>query len=156
MTTKQPNPFMDFDMTKFDLTKMVGDFKVPGMDVEGLLAAQRRNVEAVTAANQLALEGLQAVARRQVEIVRGTMEEAASMMTQMMAAGTPEDKIAKQADLVKAAFEKALSNVKEIAEMVAKANGEAATVINKRVSESLEEVKGLLKQQQAANGAAKK
>ena len=34
------------------------------------------------------------------------------MMTELMAAGSPEDKVAKQADLVKLAFEKALSNAR--------------------------------------------
>ena len=50
----------------------------------------------------------------------------------------------KQADLVKLAFEKALSNARELAELVAKSNSEAAEVINKRVSESLEEVKAVV------------
>ena len=92
----------------------------------------------------VALEGFQAVVRRQSEIVRQTMEQTSSMMTELMAAGSPEDKVAKQADLVKLAFEKALSNARELAELVAKSNSEAAEVINKRVSESLEEVKAVV------------
>jgi phasin family protein len=142
---------MDFDMTKFmdptkftDMTKMMGDFKMPGFDMESMLAAQRKNIEALTAANQLAVEGMQAVLRRQAEILRQTMEESSSVVTQMMAAGTPEDKIAKQADLVKGAFEKALSNMKELSEMVAKSNTEAADVLSSRMKDSLEEIKSAM------------
>ncbi|WP_114394280.1 phasin family protein [Oleisolibacter albus] len=145
-TTK--NPFLDFDPTKFfdpskfmDLSKLMSDYRLPGMDIEAMLAAQRRNVEALTAANQLAVEGVQAVLRRQGEILRQSLEEASSMMSELMAAGTPEDKVAKQAELVKGAFEKAIANMKEMAEMVAKSNSEAAEVLSNRVKESIEEVK---------------
>ncbi|WP_119678055.1 phasin family protein [Indioceanicola profundi] len=142
------NPFMDFDVTKFmdptkfmDMSRMMADFKVPGVDMEGILATQRKNIEALTTANQLAVEGLQAVMRRQAEIMRQTMEEASSTMSDMMAAGTPEDKVNKQAELIKAQFEKAIANMKELAEMVAKANNEAAEVLSSRVSASIEEMK---------------
>ncbi len=133
------NPFLEFD-----ISKVLGDFKVPGLDVDAILATQRKNIEAVTAANQLAIEGLQAVLRRQAEIVRASVEEAGSYVNQVVAAGTPEEKAAKQAELVKVAFEKALSNIKELAELVAKSNTEAADVLSKRVSESLDEVKAAI------------
>lgn len=144
-------PFMDFDMSKFmdptkfmDLSKIMAEYKLPGIDMESVLAAQRKNIEALTAANQLAVEGMQAVMRRQAEILRQTMEESSSMMTEMLAAGTPEDKIAKQADILKAAFEKALANMKELAEMVAKSNTEAAEVLSNRMKDNLEEIKATM------------
>ena len=137
-----PSKFADF--TKMDLTKIMAEYKVPGVDVEAMMAAQRKNIEALTAANQLAVEGVQAVMRRQAEILRQTMEEASSMMSEMVAAGTPEDKVSKQAELAKTAFEKALANMKELAEMVAKSNSEAADVLSNRVKESIEEVKAAI------------
>ncbi|CAK0753565.1 Phasin family protein [uncultured Gammaproteobacteria bacterium] len=144
----KPTAFPFFEM---DVSKMMSEFKIPGVDVDAIMASQRRNIEAVTAANQLAIEGMQAVVRRQAEILRQTMEETGSMMTEMMSVGSPEVKVTKQAELVKTAFEKALSNMKELAEMVAKSNTEAANVISKRVSESLGELKGSM-----ANAVAKK
>ena len=46
----KPNPFGDFDFTKMmdpsklmgDFPKLMGDFKVPGVDVEAVVASQRR------------------------------------------------------------------------------------------------------------------
>ena len=133
------NPFLDFD-----ISKALGDFKVPGLDVDAILASQRKNIEAVTAANQLAIEGLQAVLRRQAEILRASVEESSNYVNQVVAAGTPEEKAAKQAELAKAAFEKALANARELAELVAKSNSEAAEILSKRVSESLDEVKAAI------------
>jgi phasin family protein len=132
------NPF------EFDLTKLLGDFKVPGIDFEAIVASQRKNIEAVTTANQLAVEGLQAVLRRQAEIIRQSIEEASSLVGDFTSVGAPEEKAAKQAELVKSTFEKALANVKELSELVAKSNAEAADILAKRVSESLDEVKSAI------------
>ncbi len=133
------NPFFDFDFSK-----MISEYKLPGVDVEALVSAQRRNIEAITAANQLAFEGLQAVGRRQAEILRQTLEEAASVLRDSVAQGSPEEKISKQTELAKHAFEKALANMKELADLLTKSNQEAAAVISARVTASIDEVKGLL------------
>ncbi len=132
------NPF------DFDVTRIMAEFKVPGVDVEAVMTAQRRNIEALTSANQLAIEGMQAVARRQAEILRQTMEEMTRGTQSLLEQGPPEERLAKQTDLVKVAFEKALSNMRELAEMVAKANTEAANIISRRVAESLDEMKHLV------------
>ena len=105
------------------------------------MATQRRNIEAVTAANQLAVEGIQAVLHRQSEIMRQMVEESSSALRDLMSAGAPQEKIAKQTELVKGVFEKALANLRELTEMVAKSNTEAADVLTKRIGESLTELK---------------
>jgi phasin family protein len=133
------NPFMEMDVTK-----MMGDFKMPTMDVEKLMTVQRKNVEALTNANQLAIEGMQAIARRQAEIMRQMIEETSQALKLMMEQGSPEERMAKQADLMKAGFEKTLANLRELGEMVAKSNREAFDVINVRVTQSLEELKGMM------------
>ena len=133
------NPFLDFDVTR-----LMGEFRLPGLDTEALMAAQRRNIEALTRANQLAAEGVQAVMKRQAEILRQTMEEASRMMGDIAQAGGPERQAAKQAEVAKAAFEKAISNMKEIADLMTRANQDTFAVINKRVADSMDEVRALL------------
>lgn len=141
----KPNPFGDFDFTKMiDPSKLMGDLKVPGVDVEALVASQRRNLEALSEANKLAVEGLHAVAKRQSEIFRQVMEEASQAMRDMMTAGSPEDKASRQTELVKEAFQRAIANMRELAEMVSKSQGEAFDVINKRVTDSLDELKAVI------------
>jgi phasin family protein len=147
--TKQ-NPFFDIDMTKMmDASKLLGEFKMPGMDMESIVEAQRRNIEALTAANRVAFEGMQTVLRRQAEILRQTVEQGNSMVNELMAAGTPEAKVAKQAELVKQAFEKAVSDLREMSEMIARSNSDAAELINKRFTQSLDELKGVVQKTNA-------
>jgi phasin family protein len=135
----------------FDVTKVMGDFRVPGIDLEAAVASQRKNIEALTQANQLAVEGVQAVMRRQVEITRQAMEDFSAMFRDFVQPnGSPEDRVAKQAEYSKQAIEKGLSHAKELTELVTKANSEAFNVINKRVTESLDEVRDFAKKRVAA------
>jgi len=135
----------------FDVTKVMGDFRVPGIDLEAAVASQRKNIEALTQANQLAVEGVQALMRRQVEITRQVMEDFSAMFRDFVQPnGSPEDRVAKQAEYSKQAIEKGLSNAKELTELVTKANSEAFNVINKRVTESLDEVRDFAKKRVAA------
>ncbi|HTH96993.1 MAG TPA: phasin family protein [Stellaceae bacterium] len=134
------NPFANLDVSK-----ILGEFKLPGVDMETIVATQRKNIDALTKANQLALEGFQTVARRQVEIIRAGIEEASTHMRDMMSAKTNEERVAKQTALAKQSVEKAIANARELAEIVAKAQNEAFDVLNKRFTEGLDEVGGLVK-----------
>ena len=130
-----------FPMFQTDITKLLADFKVPGVDFEPMIAAQRKNIEALTEANNLVVAGVQAVMKRQAEILQASMEQAKAVAAEIMVPGSPEAKLAKQAEVVQTAFQAALGNMKELADIVTKSNTEAGNVISKRVSESLDEVK---------------
>lgn len=133
------NPFLDMDFAK-----MMGEFKMPGVDMDAVMAAQKRNIDALNAANQLAVESMQAVAKRQMEIFQKTLEEAQANLQQIMDAGAPEQKVAKQTEVMKVAFETAIANAREVSEMLAKSQTEAADVLNKRFVESLDEMNKLI------------
>lgn len=152
MATNQ-NPFTNFDFTQFqDFSKIAGAFEVPNVDSAKLIETQRKNVEAITAANRIVFEGMQAMAQRQAEIFRKGMDEAAKSFGSFAEAGAPEDKLAKQIEQTKKAYIDAISNFNELTEISVKSNAEAAQEINKRVTESFDEVKGALH----VNGKASK
>ena len=137
----------DFSQLQADYTRMVSEFgkmftngKMPMVDVDAVTASQRKNIEAMQHANQVAFEGYQAVARRQAEIVREASEEMQSLFKDL-ASVSADERIVRQADAAKHMFQNAVANANEIATMVQKANSEAASLINKRVSENLDEVK---------------
>ena len=150
MSTPNPfNPFAGvdfskFDFSKFDFSKALGEVKIPGFDAKAIADAQRKNIEALTAANQTAVQGLQAVAQRQAEILSQAMSEVSSIAQQLSSAGNPQEMTAKQAELVRKGFEQALANARELAEMISKSNTVAFAIINKRVTESLQELKTLV------------
>lgn len=125
-----------------DMMKMLAEFRLPAMpDLEGLAQAQRRNLEALSAANQVALEGAQAVARRHMEIVQSAMGEMTEAIRAMSGVDSPQDRAARQAELLKAGYERAVSNMKEIADLIQKSNSEALSLLNRRFTEAMDEVK---------------
>lgn len=134
-----------FPFADLDFTKMMSEFKVPGVDFDALMATQRKNLEALQQANALAVEGFQAVAKRQAEIFKQSLEELAAAAKDMFDGAPADQKAAKQADLIKVGFEKAINNTRELAEIVAKSNRDAADVINKRVAELLEDLRSVVK-----------
>lgn len=137
MATKQhADQLFDFDISKY-----LADFKVPGLDVDNLVASQRKNIEALTQANKLAFDGFQAVVKRQTEILRQTIDEIAQVTKDIAEPGNPQDKAAKQTELAKDAFERSISNLRELSEMIARSNGEAFELLNKRFTQNLDEVR---------------
>jgi len=142
---KSGNPFFDMDFTQvMDPAKLAEQYRLPGFDPQEVMTAQRKNLEAIAAANRVAVEGAQAIARRQADILRRTMEEASAAVQELSQSGAPEERAVKQAEIAKRAFETAIANMRELAEMSAKAQTEAMDQINGRVAESLDEVRRLL------------
>lgn len=142
----------DFTQIQAEFSKWAGDFskyfingKAPNFDFDAAFALQRKNVEAFTAANQLAFDGVKAVAQRQAEIARKAFEEFGKVTKELAAAGTPEDKFAKQADLAKAAFEDALANLREVVDTLQKSQSDAVDVLSKRIVANIEELKSVVK-----------
>jgi phasin family protein len=68
-------------------------------------------------------------------------------MKAMASAEAPQDKAAKQAELAKSTYEKAVSNLQELADLIQRSNSEAISLLNKRFTEAMDEVKGLVGKQ---------
>jgi len=134
------NPYANFDFTKF-----MADFKVPAFDVEKVMTAQKKNFETLASANKLAAEAAQSLFERQAAVVRENVEELTAAMQELLAAGEPKEKVARQAELTREGIERAVVNLKDLNESVAKTNGAVFDVLNKRFVEGLDEVKGFVK-----------
>lgn len=110
------------------------------MDFSQIFATGRRNMEALSAANQVVVESAQTITRRQAEVARANIDNALKVSKDLMTSGTPETSISKQSDLMKAFFENTLTNLREVSELVTKSSFEAFDVLNRRTAESLEEI----------------
>jgi phasin family protein len=142
--------FYAFDPEKFaelfktaDFTKFFDQSKLPGFDMEAMMAAQKKNMDALVEANKAAAAGYQDLFKKQVAIYEETMSAMQTQLSELkMDALTPEA-AAKQGELVKAAFEKAVANMTDLAEAAKKANTEAFEIVQSRVKDSIEEIKEL-------------
>lgn len=152
MTQSASNFFNHENFTE-TLANQLKGCGLPGLDVEAVVAGQRRNVVALANASRAAFEGAQAVAKRQSEILRETMIQTSKSVETLAQAGSPSEVVAKQAELAKGAFEKALGNMRELAEMVTKAQQGAIDTMSGRISQSLDEVKDMALKMKEASAA---
>jgi phasin family protein len=136
-----PKPFNPFG--ELDFSKFMTDLKMPGVDFDQVGASYRKNLEAMTTASQVAVEGAQSIVMRQSEIMRESMEEYAKLLSQYASPASAEEAASKHAEAAKRTFESTLTNMREIGEMITKTNQESLEILNKRVSELLDEVKAL-------------
>src|SRR4051794_33139783 len=114
-------------------------FKLPGFDVNTVVDIQRRNVEALTAANQTVVQGLQTVVRRQGEIARQSVKQFQDLLSVKPASVT--ETLVKRIELTKTSYEKTVADARELGDIVVKAGSEAGDILSRRVVASLDEVK---------------
>ena len=146
MAEEAPKSFADKDFRKF-----FSEMKLPSLpDMETLMGAHRRNMEALSTANRVALEGAQAVARRHMEIMQQSMADLTETIRTIAKTEGAKAKAAKQAEMLKAAYERAVTNMKELGELIQRSNSEAMDVINKRFAEAMDEVKALIEKANSA------
>lgn len=128
-----------------EFSRMAQQLPVPAMpDMEALMQVHRRNMEVLSAANRVALEGAQAVARRHMEIMQQSMGELTETMRALAAPEPPQQKAAKQAELMKGSYERAVGNMRELSDLIQRSNGEAVSLLNRRFMEAMDEAKAFM------------
>lgn len=123
----------------FDVTELLKRFQLPGVDVSKLMDAQRENIKALQEANQTALQGWQNLMTRQTELLRESLESWQNAARETMSS-PPAEMAQKQMEQGQKAFEKALTNMRELAEMAIKSQSDAAEVLRKRFEAGLREI----------------
>jgi phasin family protein len=119
----------------FDFTKLLQPFKIPGVDFSSIVDRERKNIEALAEANRIAFEGWQNLVRRQSEILQDSMKRAVEDAKGQTA-------LTNAAELARSAFETALGNMRELAEMATKSQRDVFEVIRKRVEENMNALRG--------------
>ena len=92
---KNNNSFTDF-FAQNDFSKFFENYNSSPVDMKAFLETQRKNLLAISEAQQTAVEGFQNLARRQTEILSQFVEDNSSIAKQALKEGTPEEKIAQK------------------------------------------------------------
>ena len=133
--TSFPNMFKD----------MFANFKIPGVNLEQIADQYRANLESVIKANQVAASGMTELGKRQAEIYRQTLDQAMEIVKHSFEDVSPEKRMVKQTELAKLAFDKAISNAKDLSEIATKSGKDAGEVIQQRIKASLDELQKIAK-----------
>ncbi len=111
-----------------------------GLDVQSLMEANKRNMEAVMAANKAAMEANKSVYEKQMQIFEA-MTETAQKQAQSLSSTSPQDFAKKQAEIYGAAFEKSLTLMTELAETTRKANEQAFANLQQQIDTAMNDLK---------------
>ncbi|MEE8455902.1 MAG: TIGR01841 family phasin [Limibaculum sp.] len=130
---------LTFDAEK--LTELFSAAKLPGVDSDAVLAAQQKNVDALIEANQVVIAGYQDLYKRQVALFEAAVAETKDKLAQVQGQPLTADQATQSVDALKAAFEKAAADVKELAELAQKANTGAFEIVKVRAEEAVAEFK---------------
>ena len=117
-----------------NMATMFDRFRMPGVDMASMVAAQRKNVEALVEANSLAYQGLQAIIQKQTEMFMRAMQA----MQAAAAAGAGADPT-RQAEIARRAFEMVVADMRELAEMVRQSQSAAIAHMTERANEHMQE-----------------
>ncbi len=143
----QKNPFADF-FQQNDFSKVLEQYQTSPFDMKALMETQRKNMQVLTEAQQLAMENIQAIAQRQSKILSQMVEDNSALAQGLVNEGTPEEKMAQNAKAFKSIYERTVKNMSELSEMVSKSNMETTGLINKRISATMNEIQDSLEKTQ--------
>lgn len=132
------------DLPKFptDLTKFFSSFSFPAApEATALMETHKRNLNALAAASKLIFEGAQAITQRQIEVVRRQMTDLSEATKTLSSVTDPKERTLRQTDLVKSTYEKSLSDLREVEDLLRKSTTEALDLIHSRFLAALDEVK---------------
>lgn len=149
MAQASNNPF-DFSklFPQFDSKTFIDQFqqslqqlKLPNIDSDAVIEAQRKNLEALTAANRTAIEGTQQLFDQQAKLFEQAFTEASTAINNVSKAKDAQSAAQMQTALVKTAFEKAMANSKEISDLIQNTQVQVSETVKKRIAEGMDEIK---------------
>lgn len=125
-----------------EVFKNLGEqLKVPAFDMAKIMEHHQKNLDAMTRSWQAMAGGANEIASKQREIFDAAMKDVTEIVREYKPGGSPQDVMAKQAEFAKKAMEAAISNTRDIAELVQKSSTEAFKIVQDRMKESYEEIR---------------
>jgi phasin family protein len=124
------------------LRKFGSDLGLPKLDVDKLIEAQKKNIDALGQSARVAAQGAQSVTQKQREVLEAGLREAANLAREYEPLGKIQDNLAVQTEFARKVFEIAIKGAQESATTARQSTGEAVKIIQDRLKESFEELRG--------------
>ncbi|MBN9536564.1 MAG: TIGR01841 family phasin [Reyranella sp.] len=125
-----------------DMFKSLGEqLKVPAFDVSKIMEHHQKNLDAMTRSWQAVAGGANEVAKKQREIFEAAIKDVTAIVQEYKPGGSPQEALAKQSEFAKKAMDAAITNTRDIAELVQKSSAEAFKIVQDRMKESYDEIR---------------
>ena len=128
------------DYSASDTFKKISD-KMPKIDREKLISHHKKNLEALSDAQKMAVEVIKNIAQLQTQFVRQTFEEMHTSMKEVMQNPRSKEKLTAHADNVKKTLFKAVDHHANISEIVLKSHKDVYSLVQDRFKDGVESLK---------------
>ena len=125
----------------FDTDAMKDFFKAPAFDMTAFQSAQQKNFTAIVEANKAAMAGYQALYQRQVKLFETAVADARDRIGTAQTKPVSVETAHENFETLKAAFEKAIAELKDMSELAQAANTQAFDIVKARAEEAFAEMK---------------
>jgi phasin family protein len=129
------------------LRKFGADLGLPKPNVDQLVEAQKKNIEALNEGAQVIAQGAQTVAQKQRELMEAGLQEAMSFARENQ--GQINANLAQQTEFARKMFEIALQGAQETAATARQSGTDAVKIVQDRVKDSLEGIRTSLGRKKA-------
>jgi|SRR5208337_2051911 len=132
--------------TYMEMLRGFGDkLGLPQIDVEKLIEANRKNLDALNESAVAAAGGAQTVLRKQREVLEAGLREATTLVRGYQPLGDPKETLAKQTEFAKRLSELAVRGAKDSAQTTRESTTEAVMILQDRMKAALEEVRATVR-----------
>lgn len=107
------------------------------MNIDAVIDANRKSLEALKKANTVMADGVNAVATRQIELAQSALEDGIEAVRDLATAKGVEEFMSKQTSLFQHALEKSVDNARELSTLLTKAQTEAAEIVGKQFAATM-------------------
>ncbi|TWB96260.1 phasin family protein [Bradyrhizobium macuxiense] len=132
------------------LRKFGGDLGLPKLNVDELLQAQKKNLEALGKSARVAAEGAQSVAQKQREVLEAGLREASTLAREYKPLGKVHENLALQTEFARKMFDIAVKGAQDSASTARQSTSDAVKIIQDRMKESFEEFRASVRPNKSA------
>ncbi|GIQ77591.1 phasin family protein [Bradyrhizobium sp. ma5] len=121
------------------LRKFGSDLGLPKLNVDELLQAQKKNLEALGQSAKVAAQGAQSVAQKQREVIEAGLREASTLAREYKPLGKIHENLALQTEFARKVFDIAVKGAQDSASTARQSTTDAVKIIQDRMKENFEE-----------------
>lgn len=125
--------------------KIGKDMKMPGVDIERIIDANRKNLQALEDTAKVTVKGASGLMERQRTMLESAVKELSEAARTYGGARDARELMTQQMEFGRRAFETAVKNAGEVAGLVQETGSDVAKILRERFQEGVEEIKEEIK-----------
>ena len=123
------------------LSKFGTELGLPTVDVDGLLEAHKKNIEALANSASVISEGARSVAEKNKEIFEAGLHELAAIARDYRPLAAEADLAEKRVEFAKKVFDAIAKNARDVNDIANQSTKEASRIFQDRLKTSIDEIK---------------